>query len=157
MFSGECTCKRYVTGRDCDQCLPEHWGLSDDHDGCKPCDCDPGGSYDNMCDSNNGQVNHPTVTNNRPINQSIAFVFHFQCKCKPHVTGRTCSQPEQGYFAGLLDYRIYEAEYGGISDKAQLLVRAPYRDRDPSWTGPAVSPQIHPIRRFSFMIFLAFY
>lgn len=51
------------------------------------------------------------------------------------MNGRTCSQPEQGFFAGLLDYRIYEAEYGGISDKAQLLIREPYRDRDPSWTG----------------------
>ena len=56
VFSGECVCKRYVTGRDCDQCLPEHWGLSDTRDGCKPCDCDPGGSYDNMCDVITGQV-----------------------------------------------------------------------------------------------------
>ena len=56
VFSGECVCKRYVTGRDCDQCLPEHWGLSDTRDGCKPCDCDPGGSYDNMCDVATGQV-----------------------------------------------------------------------------------------------------
>lgn len=113
VYSGECVCKRYVTGRDCDQCLPEHWGLSEARDGCKPCDCDPGGSYDNNCDLLTGQ-----------------------CKCRPHVTGRTCSQPEQGYFAGLLDYRIYEAEYGGISDRAQLQIREPYRDREPSWTGP---------------------
>ena len=114
MYSGECVCKRYVTGRDCDQCLPEHWGLSENNrDGCKPCDCDPGGSYDNSCDLHSGQ-----------------------CKCRPFVTGRTCNQPEQGYFAGLLDFRVYEAEYGGISDRGQLLVREPYRDRDPSWTGP---------------------
>lgn len=113
VYSGECVCKRYVTGRDCDQCLPEHWGLSEARDGCKACECDPGGSYDNNCDLLTGQ-----------------------CKCRPHVTGRTCSQPEQGYFAGLLDYKVYEAEYGGISDRAQLQIREPYRDRDPSWTGP---------------------
>lgn len=113
VYSGECTCKRYVTGRDCDQCLPEHWGLSEARDGCKPCDCDPGGSYDNNCDVVSGQ-----------------------CKCRPHVTGRTCSQPEQGYFAGQLDFQVYEAEYGGVSDRAQMTIREPYRDRDPSWTGP---------------------
>jgi coxsackievirus/adenovirus receptor len=55
VYTGECTCKRYVTGRDCNQCLPEHWGLSDDRDGCKACDCDPGGSFDNNCDVITGQ------------------------------------------------------------------------------------------------------
>lgn len=54
--SGECTCKRYVIGRDCNQCQQEYYGLSDDiSDGCKPCDCDPGGAYNNMCDVINGQ------------------------------------------------------------------------------------------------------
>lgn len=105
VYSGECVCKRYVTGRDCDTCLPEHWGLSENNrDGCKPCDCDVGGSYDNSCDIHSGQ-----------------------CKCRPHATGRTCSHPEQGYFAGSLDFRVYEAEYGGISDRGQLMIREPYR------------------------------
>jgi len=55
MINGECTCKRNVAGRDCNQCLPEYWGLSDDRDGCKPCDCDIGGAYDNYCDVVTGQ------------------------------------------------------------------------------------------------------
>ena len=113
VYSGECVCKRYVTGRDCDACLPDHWGLSEARDGCKPCDCDPGGSYGTSCDLYSGQ-----------------------CNCRPHVTGRTCSQPEQGYFAGLLDYRVYEAEYGEVSGNGQPLIREPPRDRDQSWTGP---------------------
>ena len=58
VYTGECTCKRYVIGRDCNQCLPEHWGLSDDHDGCKACDCDPGGSFDNNCDVIFGQCRY---------------------------------------------------------------------------------------------------
>ena len=44
-----------MIGRDCDQCRPEHFGLSNDINGCKPCDCDVGGSFDNNCDVMTGQ------------------------------------------------------------------------------------------------------
>ena len=55
--TGECECKANVARvRDCDQCLPEHYGLSQsDPDGCKACDCDPGGAYNNQCDVITGQ------------------------------------------------------------------------------------------------------
>ncbi|XP_021960938.1 laminin subunit beta-1 isoform X2 [Folsomia candida] len=113
MVTGECTCKRYVTGRDCNQCLPEYWGLSDERDGCKPCDCDIGGAYDNFCD-----------------------VISGQCRCRPHVAGRNCSQPEQGYFAGHLDFKVYEAETARTPN-SPIVIREPYRDgRDSTWSGP---------------------
>ena len=48
MNTGDCACKANVIGRDCNQCKPEHYGLSkDDPLGCQPCDCDIGGAYDN--------------------------------------------------------------------------------------------------------------
>lgn len=53
--TGECLCKRNVIGRDCNQCIPEYWGLGDSPEGCKPCDCDPGGSLHNECDVFTGQ------------------------------------------------------------------------------------------------------
>merc|ERR1719469_1219246 len=87
--SGECTSKRFVTGRDCDQCLPQHYGLSSDQYGCKTCDCDPGGSYDNDCDVNSGQ-----------------------CSCRPNIMGRRCNQVIDYFYTGPLDYLLFEGELG---------------------------------------------
>ena len=55
--TGECQCKANVARvRDCDQCKPEHYGLSEsDPEGCRPCDCDLGGAYNNQCDVETGQ------------------------------------------------------------------------------------------------------
>ncbi len=92
---GHCTCKRFVTGRDCDQCLPEHYGLSfDDESGCKPCECDIGGAYDNNCD-----------------------VITGQCKCRPNVGGRRCDSVIDGYFTGPLDFLLFEGETAYGSNK----------------------------------------
>lgn len=92
VVTGECTCKRYVIGRDCNQCFPEYFGLSERRDGCQPCECDPGGSYDNFCD-----------------------VITGQCRCREYMTGRTCSQPKQQYFIPHLDFLLYEAELARAS------------------------------------------
>ncbi|KAK2718943.1 laminin subunit beta-1-like [Artemia franciscana] len=114
VITGSCSCKRHVIGRDCDVCLPEHYGLSEHPDGCKPCDCDPGGAYDNQCDVVSGQ-----------------------CRCRPNVRGRRCDELEQGYFAGLPDYQVFEAEYSNFPESGQLIIREPYRDgRDKTWSGP---------------------
>ena len=87
IFLGECKCKRNVIGRDCDQCKPEHFGLSNDVLGCKTCDCDPGGSYDNNCDVMTGQ-----------------------CACRPNIKGRRCDEVEDFFFTGPLDYLLLEGE-----------------------------------------------
>ena len=86
--TGECTCKRFVIGRDCDQCMPEHYGLSlENPNGCTPCDCDIGGSYDNNCEVTSGQ-----------------------CKCRPKLGGRRCDEVEDGYYTGSLDHLLFEGE-----------------------------------------------
>ena len=59
----------------------------DDPNGCKPCDCSPGGSYDSSCD-----------------------VISGQCNCKPNMYGRTCEKPDNGFYCPTLDHYMYEAE-----------------------------------------------
>lgn len=67
---------------------PGYWGLSKDDEGCKPCGCDIGGSYDNLCDATTGQ-----------------------CNCRPGIKGRACDQATPGYFVTDLDFLRYEAEF----------------------------------------------
>lgn len=120
VYTGECTCKRLVTGKDCNQCQLETYGLSDSHDGCTPCDCDIGGSLDNYCDVMTGQ-----------------------CKCRPFMSGRTCSSPMQNHYVPSLQ-RIYEAEIpedtfcGNAYGNCSIITRDSPMDQYPSHTGPGM-------------------
>ena len=112
VVTGECVCKRNVVGRDCNQCAPEFYGLGVEDEGCKPCDCDDGGAYDNNCDFITGQ-----------------------CRCRPHVTGRRCDSPEPVHFSPLIDHLRYEAENHRSSQDTQNMDREPYPGGERSWTG----------------------
>lgn len=114
--TGMCTCKRNVVGRECSKCAPQFYGLGVEEEGCKACDCDDGGAYDNNCDYLTGQ-----------------------CSCRPHVTGRQCNQPDPLHFAPLPDYLTNEAETATkTSNDVQIMVREPYQGQGAprSWTGP---------------------
>ncbi|NXD30342.1 LAMB1 protein, partial [Spelaeornis formosus] len=109
--SGECFCKRLVTGHSCNQCLPQHWGLSHDLPGCRPCDCDVGGARNNLCAMGTGQ-----------------------CQCRSHVIGRQCEQVETGFYRINLDHYTYEAEDARLH-QGSVVEREPPPDRPGSWTG----------------------
>ncbi|XP_061825613.1 laminin subunit beta-1a [Nerophis lumbriciformis] len=110
--TGNCFCKRLVTGQDCEQCVSEHWGLSNDVDGCRPCDCDLGGAINNQCNQQSGQ-----------------------CVCRDHMFGRRCDQVESGFYFIALDHYTYEAEEAKLGPGVMVVSRPHPRDHSPTWTG----------------------
>ncbi|XP_051976641.1 laminin subunit beta-1b isoform X1 [Xyrauchen texanus] len=110
--TGRCYCKRLVTGQICDQCLPQHWGLSTDMDGCRPCECDIGGALNNNCSSETGQ-----------------------CVCKEHMFGRRCDRVQSGYYFAELDHYTYEAEQASFRPAVKVVQRPLPLDHKPTWTG----------------------
>ena len=71
--SGQCSCKRGVSGLKCESCLPGFFGL-ENGDECQECGCDPLGATDNQCDALG------------------------QCVCREGVEGEKCDRCKAGYF-----------------------------------------------------------
>uniref|UniRef100_A0A7N5K8M0 Laminin subunit beta 4 n=1 Tax=Ailuropoda melanoleuca TaxID=9646 RepID=A0A7N5K8M0_AILME len=137
--AGQCLCKENVEGTKCDQCKPNHHGLSAaDPVGCQPCNCNPFGSLPlSTCDVDTGQcLCQPFATGPHceectagywgledhlhgcsPCDCDIGGAYSNmcspkdgQCECRPHITGRRCTEPAPGYFFAPLNFYLYEAE-----------------------------------------------
>ncbi|GAB0100956.1 Laminin subunit gamma-1 [Sergentomyia squamirostris] len=71
-LTGNCRCKPYVVGRNCNECQNGYFNIISGH-GCESCNCDPVGSY---------SAGH----------NSTCDRFTGQCRCKPGVVGLKCDQ-----------------------------------------------------------------
>ncbi|NXJ90911.1 LAMB4 protein, partial [Corythaixoides concolor] len=135
--TGQCLCQQFATGRRCEKCVVGYWGLGNSLYGCSPCDCDIGGSLNNLCSPKDGQ-----------------------CKCLPNIVSRQCNEPAPGYFFLPLDYYIYEAEHAKpLSGSAPLVCSWPFRchtERGSMWH-PISSRIWHPslgfLEKLSFIYF----
>ncbi|XP_064609157.1 laminin-like protein epi-1 [Liolophura sinensis] len=86
--TGQCPCKQYVTGRQCNICQDGFYNLTSGNvNGCDTCSCDPGGVIDGGCHKDSGQ-----------------------CTCKSHITGRQCDSVEDGFYYPELHYIFSEVE-----------------------------------------------
>ena len=114
-LTGQCNCKPYVWGRQCDQCMPDYFNISHP-EGCQSCDCDPIGSVGRSCDQLNGQCECKPGVGGLKCDQCLPFHYGFslkgcspcncdqlgslspscdangQCPCRPHVEGRHCER-----------------------------------------------------------------
>lgn len=115
-FTGDCSCKPHVVGRDCDKCKDGYFNI-DSSQGCEPCNCDTTGSMNQTCHVVTGQCNcNPGVTGQR-CEACLPKHFGFssdgcqecdcdptgsldlqcneltgQCECRDKVEGRRCDR-----------------------------------------------------------------
>ncbi|KAI4905522.1 hypothetical protein NFI96_000699 [Prochilodus magdalenae] len=115
--NGECFCKPNICSHACDTCQDGYFLLQKkNYFGCQGCQCDVGGAVSNNCDESTGQ-----------------------CKCRKHMQGRTCSEPELNFYLPTLHHLKFEVE-AGITPNARQ-VRFGYDPQEfPqfSWRGYAV-------------------
>lgn len=71
--TGQCKCLPGVTGKECDQCLPDHWNLSSGK-GCEGCGCDKSGSRHSQCNELG------------------------QCECHQGYGGKQCNECEKDFY-----------------------------------------------------------
>ena len=86
--NGVCSCEENIVGDKCDSCLPGFYLVNaNDTEGCRPCNCNPGGALSSECD-----------------------LFTGQCICKTGIVGQTCSEAAPEYFFPTIDHIRLEAE-----------------------------------------------
>ncbi|XP_066537073.1 laminin subunit alpha-3 [Hoplias malabaricus] len=88
--NGDCFCKPNICNHACSTCKVGYFLLQKkNYFGCQGCQCDVGGSLASSCEESTGQ-----------------------CKCRKHMNGRTCSEPELNFYLPTLHHLKFEVENG---------------------------------------------
>ncbi|CAK9302646.1 unnamed protein product [Gordionus sp. m RMFG-2023] len=122
--NGQCVCKANVDSRTCGECKDGFYNLERGNIfGCTSCQCNPGGSLNNVCDKNTGQ-----------------------CPCLPRIDGKTCDRSIGNHYIPLLNHLRFELEDGRNPD-GNTRVRYAYDDNvfpKYSWRGYAIFSELQP-------------
>ncbi|XP_058457360.1 laminin subunit alpha [Malaya genurostris] len=117
-FGGQCQCKPYIIGRQCEACKTGYFGFPD----CKPCDC-PSTA---LCQKDTGECICPDRVTGEKCDQCMPYTYGYDqiigcyecncnplgvannnlqcdlesgvCDCKSNVVGRTCDRCQYGFF-----------------------------------------------------------
>ncbi|XP_075350602.1 laminin subunit alpha-3 [Mycteria americana] len=121
--NGHCYCKPNVCGDSCGTCEAGYYALENkNYFGCRGCRCDVGGSLSPACAEASGG-----------------------CRCRAHVVGTACREPEKNYFFPDLHHMKFEIEDGTTVKGREI--RFGYDPREfPSfsWRGYARMSSIQP-------------
>ncbi|XP_059094696.1 laminin subunit gamma-1-like isoform X3 [Tigriopus californicus] len=115
-FTGDCSCKPHVVGRDCDKCADGYFNL-DSGIGCEACNCDTIGSFNASCHVQTGQCHCREGVTGPRCDMCLPYHFGFsqdgckpcdcdptgstdlqcdlitgQCPCRDKVEGRQCDR-----------------------------------------------------------------
>lgn len=117
-FGGQCQCKPFIIGRQCEACKTGYFGFPD----CKPCDC-PSTA---LCQKDTGECICPDRVTGEKCDQCMPYTFGYDqiigceecnchplgvannnlqcdlesgvCDCKSNVVGRSCDHCQFGFF-----------------------------------------------------------
>ncbi|KAL9868319.1 laminin subunit alpha-3 isoform 2-T2 [Geothlypis trichas] len=121
--NGQCYCKSNVCGDSCDTCEAGYYALEKkNYFGCQGCRCDVGGSLSPACSQPWGS-----------------------CRCRAHVVGTTCREPEKNYFFPDLHHMKFEIEDGTTIQGGKIRFGYdPQEFPGFSWRGYAQMSSIQP-------------
>ncbi|KAM9386689.1 laminin subunit alpha-3 [Phaethornis superciliosus] len=121
--NGHCYCKSNVCGDSCDTCEAGYYALENkNYFGCRGCQCDVGGSLSPACAEPWGG-----------------------CRCRAHVVGTACQEPEKNYYFPDLHHIKFEIEDGTtVTGREIRFGYDPQEFPSFSWRGYAQMSSIQP-------------
>ena len=114
-----------VTGKACDTCLTGYYNFSEST-GCRPCNCNPEGTLDSICDAESGQcicangVTGPSCDQCPPGSIGPSKFTEMPCtSCFCNGYSMTCESAE-GWYQAKVDYRDLEGSNLGFKSNGMI-------------------------------------